>query len=423
MVKDIRVGTDGSGAGAGIKIKDTNYFAANDGVHSTELWRSDGTESGTYMVKDINPGEGDTSYPYNLSVIGETMYFFGISGDNNGSNHIGVEGIWKSDGTSEGTLLVEDFEDYSLTSYGGPGYLKAFGNLLIFVMDDGAGNGLQWEPWISDGSSSAFKLKDIRPGDDGSSFMNCLELNNKCYASADDYYHGSELWVTDGTTSGTSMIKDIYEDDGSGRGEGGGASNLTVVGSQLFFISNSLSNGYALWKSDGTNATTAMVKDFFSDDDGTSYTHRYNYNYFTDVNGMLYFVFDDEVNGQELWKSDGTASGTVMVKDMGSDDYSAPSDLIEMNGTLYFWFHDNATPANSGLYKTDGTSNGTLLVKAISQDDYWVAGSGISKDNGKLYIELMHSSNANTYEYWISDGTEAGTFKLVDGESYGEGEF
>ncbi len=420
MVKDIWAGTNGGGSvGSVVLMKDIYYFAANDGVNGTELWRTDGTESGTYMVKDINPGVDDGSFPSSFSLIGDSFYFFGMSGDNNGSNWKGSKGLWKSDGT--GTQLIEDFGDYSLTSYGAPGYLQPFGDRLIFAKDDGAGGGYQWEPWISDGSSSAYKLKDIWSGEDGSSFIGCLELNSKCYATADDYYHGAELWVTDGTESGTHIVKDIYEDDGTGRGTDGGASNLTIVGNQLFFVSNSLSNGFALWKSDGTLSGTVMVKDSFLDDTGTSYTHRYNYSDFTDVNGMLYFVFNDEANGQELWKSDGTSSGTVMVKDMGSDNYSAPSYLVEMDGTLYFWFTDNTTPANSGLYKTDGTSTGTQLVKAFSSDTYEVSGSeGIVEDNGKLYVVLFNYDNSNTQEYWVSDGTLTGTFKLVDGESYGE---
>jgi len=425
MVKDIRPGSYGGGSvESAIIIDGIYYFAANDGVNSTELWRSDGTETGTIMVKDINPGIDDGSFPYHLSVIDNSFYFFGRTGDNNGTNWKGNKGLYKSDGTEAGTLLVEDFGDDSLTSYMGAGYLQAFGNLLIFAQDDGAGNGPQWEPWISDGSSSSFKLKDIRPGDEGSSFIGCIEMSNRCYSSADDYTHGSELWVTDGTTANTHMVKDINENnDSATRGSGGGASNLTVVGDKLFFVSFDTVQGISLWKSDGTEAGTKMLKDSFADENETNMVTRYgyrdNYGDFTAVNNTLYFKFNDEVNGQELWKSDGTESGTVMVKDMGSDNFSAPSELREMNGTLYFWFTDNAVPANSGLYKTDGTSTGTVLVKAFSSDDFEVSGRGVIVDGSKLYIELMNYSNSYTKEYWISDGTSSGTLKLVDGESFG----
>jgi len=421
MVKDVRPGIDGgSSVNTGMVINDIYYFAGNDGVNSTELWRTDGTERGTTMVKDINPGLDDGSFPYNFSIINNNFYFFARTGDNNGSNRKGSKGLWKSDGTEDGTFLVEDFGDDSLTSYMGAGYLQSFGNLLIFAQDDAPGGGPQWEPWISDGSSSAFKLKDIRPGDEGSSFIGCLELNNKCYASADDYYHGSELWVTNGTEIGTQMLKDIYEDDGSGRGQGSVPSNLTLVGNNLFFIASESNNGFSLWKSDGTSSGTVMVKDSFEGD--SYFEHRSNYGNFVNVNSTLYFVLNDEVHGQELWKSDGTSSGTVMVKDIGSDNNSAPQELIEMSGSLYFWFTDSSNDANSGLWKSNGTATGTFLVKAFSSDyatGFGISGSGMSSEDGKLYIELMNYGNSYTKEYWISDGTAAGTFKLVDGERIG----
>jgi len=423
MVKDIRTGSYGGGAiENAVVIDGVYYFTANDGINSSELWKTDGTESGTTMVKDINPGADDGSFPYGFSVIDKNFYFFARTGDNNGSNWKGSKGLWKSDGTEAGTLLVEDFGDDSLTSYAGPGYLQSLDDLLIFVRDDGAGNGSQWEPWISDGSSSSFKLKDIWPGDDGSSFIGCIEMNHRCYASADDYTHGSELWVTDGTTANTYMVKDINENnDSATRGSGGGASHLTVVGDKLFFVSFDTIKGASLWKSDGTESGTQMVKDSFIDENETNmakrYDYKYNYGDFTAVNNTLYFKFNDEVNGQELWKSDGTEAGTVMVKDIGSDNYSAPSQLREMKGTLYFWFADNGTPTNSGLYKTDGTSAGTVLVKAFPSDDFEVSGRGITVDGSKLYIELLNNGRK---EYWISDGTSTGTFKLVDGENWGE---
>jgi len=427
MVKDIRPGTYGGGSvDSAVVIDGIYYFGANDGVNSTELWRSDGTESGTTMVKNINAGADDGSFPYHLSVIDNNFYFFARTGDNNGSSWKGSKGLYKSDGTEVGTLLVEDFGDDSLTSYMGAGYLQSFANLLIFAQDDGAGNGPQWEPWISDGSSSSFKLKDIWPGDEGSSFIGCIELANKCYAAADDYVHGSELWVTDGTSANTHMVKDINENNDSvTRGSGGGASNLTVVGDKLFFVSFDTVQGVSLWKSDGTESGTQMLKDSFADENETNMVTRYgyrdNYSDFTAVNNTLFFKFNDGIHGQEIWKSDGTNAGTVMLKDMGSDDFSAPSELREMNGTLYFWFTDNTIPSNSGLYKTDGSSAGTVLVKAFSSDDFEVSGRGIIVDGSKLYIELLNYANNGTKEYWISDGTSSETFKLVDGESWGEG--
>ena len=75
------------------------FFSADDGVDK-ELWRSDGTDAGTYQVKDINPGV-ENSDPSYLTVVGSTLFF--IADD-------GVHGpeLWKSDGTPQGTLMVKD---------------------------------------------------------------------------------------------------------------------------------------------------------------------------------------------------------------------------------------------------------------------------------------------------------------------------
>ena len=76
------------------------YFLANDGVHGYELWKSDGTTAGTVMVKDILPGVSGSS-PYGFARVNGTFLFSA----NNGVN--GVE-LWSTDGTDAGTVLVKD---------------------------------------------------------------------------------------------------------------------------------------------------------------------------------------------------------------------------------------------------------------------------------------------------------------------------
>ena len=70
----------------------------------------------------------------------------------------------------------------------------------------------------------------------------------------------------------------------------------------MFFVADNGINGFELWKSDGTASGTMMVKDIYS---GSDYNPPYD---LTVVGNTLFFSADDGTNGRELWKSDGTAS-------------------------------------------------------------------------------------------------------------------
>ena len=108
------------------------------------------------------------------------------------------------------------------------------------------------------------------------------------------------------------MVKDINSGSGSSS-----PSHLAAVGNTLYFRATDGTNGYELWKSDGTSSGTVMVKDIRSGSDSSS---PYE---FTGIGNTIYFAADDGTNGTELWKSDGTASGTVMVKDIVSGSSSS----------------------------------------------------------------------------------------------------
>jgi len=125
------------------------YFACNDGTEGVELWRSDGTELGTRMVKDINPW--GNSNPRYLTVVNGVLFFQADDGVS------GVE-LWKSDGTEQGTVLVRDIYP-ARSSY--PSHLICVGDLLYFQADDGI-SGI--ELWRSNGTSSGTnRVDDINP--------------------------------------------------------------------------------------------------------------------------------------------------------------------------------------------------------------------------------------------------------------------
>src|SRR5690606_29387686 len=107
-----------------------------------------------------------------------------------------------------------------------------------------------------------------------------------------------------------------------------------------------------------TEAGTVMVKDIRSGSNGS------DPEWMCVSNGVLYFTANDGVNGGELWRSDGTEAGTMMVTDLtpgNSNTY--PGFLTDVNGVLYFAIeYTFSLAAISGLWKSDGTAAGTVKI-------------------------------------------------------------
>src|SRR5262249_43701572 len=142
-----------------VVIGSTTYFRADDGIHGRELWKNDGTAAGTSMVADINPGSAD-SYPGGLTNVNGTLFFVAYDG-------IHPNALWKSDGTAAGTVLVKEIGP---SGAWGPQHLTNVNGILYFASDDGFGSGGHGpELWKSDGTTAGtVLLKDINPG--GASF-------------------------------------------------------------------------------------------------------------------------------------------------------------------------------------------------------------------------------------------------------------
>ena len=171
-----------------------------------------------------------------------------------------------------------------------------------------------------------------------------------------------------------------------------------------FRANNQSTNGSELWKSDGTAVGTVLVKDIWIGNSS-------NPNRLTDVNGTLFFRADNGTNGEELWKSDGTSAGTVLVKDINPGTSSSePNYLININGTLFFRAYDGVNGYE--LWKSDGTSAGTVLVKDIWSGSNNSSPEYLTNVNGTLFFRASDGSNG--VELWKSDGTSAGTVMVKD---------
>lgn len=354
LVKDILEGIEPSVPTSLTAMNGVLYFRADDGLTGIELWKSDGTEAGTVQVRDIYPGVLGSGQRSNSLTAADELLFFratdGVHGDE----------LWRSDGSEAGTEMVKDINSATGSD---PSWLTVMDGTLFFSASDGQG-----------GSA-----------------------------------HGFELWKSDGTDLGTEMVKDIRQDP-----EPRYSSYpyfLTVVDGTLFFQANDGTTGVELWKSDGTEGGTTLIKDIFPGVDPDSKPNNSLPYWLTEMNGLLYFRADDGVHGDELWTSDGTEAGTTLVKDIypGSES-STLNDIIAVNGILYF----SAAEGSYGieLWRSDGTEAGTWMVK-----DIWPGATGSEPLNLKgagsvLYFEAQ--DGVNGYELWRSDGTEAGTRLAAD---------
>ena len=202
----------------------------------------------------------------------------------------------------------------------------------------------------------------------------------------------------------TSMTKDINPIGASN------PTNMVKIGSEVFFVAyNGISAG-DLWKTDGTAAGTVMVKDINPTNNQSGGARN-----LTDVNGTLFFTADNGTDGMALWKSDGTEAGTVMVKDINPSGNPNFQDLTNVNGTLFF-SASNGTDGQE-LWKSDGTDAGTVMVKDIYSGATGSDPDNLTNVNGTLFFAARDSSNGT--ELWRSDGTEGGTFMVQDIHSSG----
>ena len=374
LVKDIN-STDNYGSSSypsGLtEFNNKIYFSAFDGQNGNELWVSDGTTAGTTLVKDINPNVGQYGYAYNPSnpsgftEFNDQLYFSANDGEN------GSE-LWVTDGTTAGTQLLININpspgNYSSSS--SPSSLTEFNGKLYFSAFDGE-NGS--ELWVSDGTTAGTSLlTEINPGDGSSSPSSLIEFNDQLYFSAFDSENGRELWVTDGTTAGTTLVVDIAPGSsdnyyyGNTFPDSSSPSDLTEFNDQLYFAASDGENGRELWVTDGTTEGTTLVADINSGDGSSSPSSL------TEFNDKLYFSASDGENGRELWVTDGTTEGTTLVADINPDSSnynypygsSYPGNLTEFNGKLYF----SASDGENGreLWVTDGTTEGTTLVADIN---------------------------------------------------------
>ena len=198
MVADLVAGPSDSYAFPALYSGGTVYFTAYDGTHGQELWKTDGTALNTTLVVDLYPGPWDSNIGEIVEFNG-TIFFSGRSGYNDG---IGTE-LWTTDGTESGTSLFMDLKAGGDSS--DPRGFVVLGDLLLFKARNETG---YYSIWTTDGSVSGTTLiADV----DGYIFNEYPKIDGYLYFLGNSEPHGYELWRTDGTSLNTSRLTDIRE--------------------------------------------------------------------------------------------------------------------------------------------------------------------------------------------------------------------
>lgn len=377
-VKDIFVGASGSNPTGLINVAGTLFFSAfGSGTSGYELWKSDGTDPGTVLVRDIDPAV--SSYPTRFNKVGSIVYFI------TSSPLTGWSQMWKSDGTPAGTVLVKDLQ--TIGPNASVNLTAASDNRLWFTVDTSD------QLWTTDGTEPGTQPATNLVRTSSSSPRQLSAGTDKLAFFASDGQNAG-LFFSDGTAPGTNLVvPDIFTQ-----------TNFVQMGSFFFYRGYSPENGYELWKTDGTLAGTSLVKDAFLGPN-SSYPSD-----LTVVGNKLFFIADNGTLGRELWVSDGSPTGTFMVKNIrlgvGSSNIS---NMTNFNGNLYFSADSTGVGNDRELYKSDGTPAGTDKLLDISSGSSSPA--EFTEVNGKLYFV---ASGSGGREIWSTDGTAAGTQPVAD---------
>lgn len=422
-------------------VNGTLFFTTGiDNYNGTELWKSDGTQAGTVMVKDVNPGPG-SSRPGNLTAANGKLYFSAFDG---GGIH-----LWSSDGTSAGTLPVVNTVGAVLPQTDIIP-LTVANNILFFDAVTAATGDEVYKYDPANSAAGITLVKDVNPGGGSSNPLNITAVADKnIFFSTVNAAGQPELWKSNGTNAGTTLAKTF---------EAGKSyfSNFTNSAGQLVFTYYTAASGTELWKSNGTTNGTVQVKDIYPGN------HSSNISGITYIkNGTLLFNANNGITGNEIWRSNGTANGTVLVKNINDNSTanSNPINTLAVADKLYFSAYDPVY--GNALYSSDGTTAGTQLIKdlypgnspnvsnltkfknivcfsadssgfnSVYKTDGTAAGTVKIFNTGKqntsvsqivaaakyLYV-FYYDADSSRYELWVSDGTPANSYKVQNLTSF-----
>ncbi|MCZ7557010.1 MAG: T9SS type A sorting domain-containing protein [Bacteroidia bacterium] len=349
-------------------------LAATDGM-STSLYGIDATAASPSprRIKDFYFMANEPAYAGTPRNVNGTVYLSAAP-----SVAVGME-LFKSDGTTAGTVLVRDLLTSTKVPHSNPSYYHMLGNgKVIFTAAWGFWESFPWKSYyvsiyglfVTNGTSSGTSgLTTNKAFQSHGSHKIALTVHNgTAYCFLKDYVavkkgapstkFGEELWKSDGTAAGTVMVKDINPGTGSGcvPAISGNwplaydANRIVSVGDYIYFTATDGSSGYELWKSDGTSVGTTRVMDIFPGAESSLPA------WLTVMNNIVYFSGRTANDGDKLMRYIPATNTVDVVADIhpgtGPRDSAYVSWITAIDGTLYFSAFD--PEHGQELWKSDG---------------------------------------------------------------------
>jgi trimeric autotransporter adhesin len=372
------------------------FEAKSEGFTNFKPFYTDGTAAGTMLLKDVNVFSQDFEID-NMDNANFNFLSTGLSGTS----------IIKSDGTTAGTVSI-------VPNFTTKRNFKQVNNIVFYDKTDGTtGN----ELWKFENNASSL-VADLRPGAQSASPSNFTKYNNEFYFIA---FNGTvnKMYKSDGSAAGTLPFYDFVNKPVE--------AHIIEYNGSLYFT-DIIGGVLSLFKTNGTNATVMMVKQFTADD---------KIDKFYLVNGLIYFFTKNEITGfgddenLQLWKSDGSPTGTEMIKEVFPITNIANNidlqgfNITALNATTILFFANRPADlsGNDGeihFWKSDGTEAGTVELateylpnETSSRNFYDYLSNYIVPYDANTALFTFYDA-AHGQEIWKTDGTVAGTILSND---------
>ena len=345
-----------------------------------------------HLVRNINTTQiPQSSYPATLGVLGTKLLF--------GATDATGAGLWSTDGTTADTKLLQRLSGLGVLAGSPWNNFLSTSSRAYFVSADGNGTS---SVWITDGTSSGTSRVIALPSGTTATAILLGLFNSMVVFSSLDPNNNGQMYVTDGTPAGTHQLTSF-----SGANEAGVLDGFIVAGNKFYFVAIDTMYNRQIWVSDGTAAGTHQVTNGLSG-------AVYNPQGFQLVGNLVLY----ESSGY-LWSVD-TTTDTIagVVTTAGMPGFGPPgvvsSTLANMGGFVLFLGSAGLVPPGGfQLWRSDGTAAGTYEVADVAANptnneiQYPVFEQVGSK------VVYIGDDGINGPQLWGSDGTSANTVRLT----------